>query len=71
MALQPMNARRGQKVCTASPLYSQRTKVGRGGGCADEGVLLEMRQSCDALEVDHQTSFLCVKSLSHTQRYKL
>lgn len=71
MALQPMSARRGQKVCSALPLYSWRTKVGRGGGggWADEGVLLEARQSCGALEVDAQTSFLCVKPLSYTQRY--
>ena len=72
MVLQLMNTRRGQKVCAAPPLYSQRTKAGRGGGgCTDEGVPLEMRQRCNALEVDHQTSFLCVKPLSCTRRHLL
>lgn len=70
MALRPTNA--GQKVHTAPLLHSQRTKAGRGGGGrAHGGVPLERRQSCDALDVDHQTSFLCVKPRSYTQRHSL
>lgn len=67
-----MNTGRGQKVCTGPLWYGQRTKVGSsGGGCADEGVPLELRQSCDAFEVDHHTSFLCAKPLSYARRQLL
>jgi len=69
MALCPMNVRRGQKVYVAPPVYSQRTKVERGGGgCAGAGVPLETRQSCDALEVDHQTRLPLCKASFLTQR---
>lgn len=67
LSLRLSSWRRGQKVCTAHLLCGQRTKAGRGdGGCADAAVPLDMRQGCN---VDHQTSFLCVKPLSYTQTH--
>lgn len=57
--------------------YWERTESLQGSCCCTDRepkwgevvAVLDLRQSCDALEIAHQTSFFCLKPLSYTQRH--